>query len=160
MSAEHERDAELERATARLLEGLQPRQAPQALQARVFAAIERRTRLPWWRMPFGHWPIAARLALVTCSAYLGWLSISAAIWVMAGASSARQAYDASPWFSAVRAAGQFVVFMRHTLATVMHSIPADWIYLSAALAAMLYVAVCGLAAVAYRVLYVDVNPRP
>jgi hypothetical protein len=154
MSACGDRAYDLERATARVLGQLPLRPAPAELQARVLAAIERRASLPWWRLGFARWPAAARLALVTCSAYLAWLSISAVIWVMAGANSARLAYDASSWFSAVRAAAQFVLFVRHIVASVVHSIPADWFYFGAAFAAALYLAVFGLAAVAYRVLYV------
>jgi hypothetical protein len=164
MSGGEERTDGLERMAARALEGLPLRPAPGSLQARVLAAIEHRGGLPWWRLKFACWPVTARVALVACSAYLGWLSISAVIWVMASADSARLAYDGSPWFSAVRAAAQFVLFMRHTFATVVHSIPPDWIYLGAAFAAVLYVGVFGLAAVAYRVLYVrselDVKQRP
>jgi len=64
------------------------------------------------------------------------------------------AYDASPSFSAVRAAAQLVLFMGHLFASVLHSIPPEWLYLTATLAAVLYAGVFGVAAMAYRILYV------
>jgi hypothetical protein len=154
MSTPSDRDDRLERSTSRVLGQLPLRRAPAALEARVLAELERRAALPWWRLGFARWPAPARLALIACSAYLAWLSISAVIWVSTSADSARLAYDTVPSFSAVRAAAQFVLFSGRIATSVAHSVPPDWIYLGIALAAVLYVAVFGIAAVGYRILYV------
>ena len=153
MSTDRERD-DLERAAVRALERLPLRRAPSQLEARVLAEIERRAALPWWRLGFAGWPAAAQASLIVCSVYLAWLSVNAVLWVITSASSARVAYDASPSFSTVRAAAQLVLFAGHLFASVLHSIPAEWLYLTVALAAVLYAAVFGIAAMAYRVLYV------
>jgi len=154
MSADHERESNLEHATTRALERLPLRRAPAELAARVLAEIEQRASLPWWRLGFARWPAAAQASLIVCSAYLAWLSVNGVLWVIASAGSARTAYDASPSLSSVRAASQLVLFVAHLCASVLHSIPAEWLYLTAALAALLYAAVFGIAAMAYRILYV------
>jgi hypothetical protein len=138
----------------RALERLPLRRAPAQLEARVLGEIERRAALPWWHLGFTGWPAAAQASLVVCSAYLAWLSVNGALWVIARASSARMAYDASPSLSTVRAAAQLVLFIGHLFVSVLHSIPAEWLYLTAAFAALLYLGVFSIAAVAYRVLYV------
>ena len=64
-------EEELERLVDRALHDLPLRRAPHTLESRVFAELERRAALPWWRRSFAHWPLPARSAfLVICIALI------------------------------------------------------------------------------------------
>lgn len=47
-------EEKLERLIHRTLRDLAPRRAPRTLEARVFAELERRAALPWWRQSYAH----------------------------------------------------------------------------------------------------------
>lgn len=61
-------DEKLTRDIDRVLRSLPDRDAPAAIEARVFAEIARRAALPWWRQPFARWPFAARAVFLVASA--------------------------------------------------------------------------------------------
>ncbi len=56
--------AQLERLVGDVLRDQPLRRAPASLEARVLSQIHQRQVLPWWRMSFTQWPMAARVALV------------------------------------------------------------------------------------------------
>ncbi|MDF9826379.1 hypothetical protein M2447_000460 [Ereboglobus sp. PH5-10] len=66
----HDSNDRLSREIHRVLRAQPDRAAPDSLEARVFAGIERRAALPWWRQSFARWPIAARAAFMIVSAAL------------------------------------------------------------------------------------------
>ena len=144
----------LERLVDRALKGQPSRRAPAALEARVLAEIERRASASWWRRGFTQWPGAARIAFVACSVGLAKFSISAVIWATAGTESLGLIPRAAPGLTAVRAAAQLLTLVGRAGASVIHAIPPEWLYGGVVLAAALYVGVFGLAAAAYRILYV------
>ena len=62
-------EAALEALVAGLLRDLPDRAAPAALERRVLAELELRSRRPWWRRSHEHWPSGARAALLfVCAA--------------------------------------------------------------------------------------------
>ena len=74
----------LARALHETLRALPPRRAPRTLETRVFAELERRAALPWWRRSFAHWPRAARALFLLASAGLVKITLLAAGWAVAG----------------------------------------------------------------------------
>jgi hypothetical protein len=152
MSKQAELDQKLEQVLSEALRGVAPRGAPRSLQSRVFEELERRAALPWWRHSFSNWPLPARVAfLLLCAGLI-------ASTVLGGVSAAVGTQ------SFTDLAAQGLLWMRPLL-TVMSSaaglltlllrvIPTVWLYAGAGVAVMLYVALFGLGAAAYRTLYV------
>jgi hypothetical protein len=143
----------LERAIHQTLRALPPRRAPRSLEARVFAELERRAALPWWRQSFAHWPLPARAVFLLVSVALVKLTLMTTVWVMGGfdATAFTSAFStqlswAQTGLSAVRGVTDFA-------AIIFRSIPPIWFYGTVAFAAALYAALVGLGAAAYRTLY-------
>ena len=161
MKPSPESEKNLERFIHSALRDLPPRRAPRSLESRVFAALERRAALPWWRQNFAHWPVAARVAFLVASAGLVKLVLMAIVWAMAGLDSAQFASAVTPqfaWFQAVTdIAGAFTNTFINTCGAILRSIPLLWLYVGAAAIAALYAALFGLGAAAYRTLYAGRN---
>ena len=145
----------LERALHQTLRALPPRRAPRTLEARVFAELARRAALPWWRQSFVHWPLAARAVFLLASVALVKLVLMASVWVMAG-------FDATVFtaaFSTPAAWVETTISLTRGVADfcsiIFRSIPPFWLYGAAAFVAVLYAALFGLGAAAYRTLYVS-----
>jgi hypothetical protein len=147
-SSEH-----LERAIHQTLRSLPPRRAPRTLELRVFAELERRAALPWWRQSFAHWPLAARAVFLVASAGLVKLTLMATVWVMGGLDSAAFTEAISTQFAWVHTARSMVNGIGDFCAILFRSIPPLWLYGTAAFVAAMYAALFGLGATAYRTLY-------
>lgn len=152
MQTDRDADRSLERAMHGMLRSLPPRRAPQELASRVFAELERRAAMPWWRRQVMHWPRSARLifALVAASLVLVSLAGSARLASLAPAASlgSLQAIRSQP----------LMVFW-HTLAAlptaVLNALPTQWLAIAAVLAAATYVLLIGVGAAAWRLLYLQ-----
>jgi len=135
----------LERLLNRALRGLPPRAAPPTLESRVFAELERRASLPWWRRSFAHWPLTVRAVfLLICTASAG-LAIAGAA---AAAADIRSLYWARE-IGSLMASGASLVTLLAGLA------PPLWLYEGIAVCALLYAALFGLGATLYRTLYLQ-----
>ena len=137
-------DQKLERFIERALRQQPTLRAPANLQSRVLAELARRAALPWWRCSFSHWPLAAKGIFVAACAALMKLAFSGTGWVL-GAASAPAA--------SVRSTAEVASSLGSATRLVFDSIPSYWIYLGAGFAAVLYLALFGLGATAYRTLY-------
>ncbi len=73
------------------LRSLPDRRAPRSLESRVFAAIEARASLPWWKHSFADWPLAARCVFLLFTGGLVKLALMATVWAMAGFESSQLA---------------------------------------------------------------------
>jgi hypothetical protein len=134
-----------------VLRELPLRHAPATLESRVFRELERRAALPWWYRGFTSWPLAARAAFVAlCCGIIGFTFLDGS-WATAGA---RLLYGAGalaiswihPAVAAVAWAGEFS-------ALLVRVVPPVWLYGAIAAGTMLYAALLGLGAAAYRTLY-------
>lgn len=150
--------APLERALHATLRALPPRHAPRTLEARVLGELARRAALPWWQQSFAHWPPAARAAFLLALVALVKLTLTAAVWVLAG-------FDAGAWGAAVATPFSWAQTgvnlgrgIADFFALIFRSIPPVWLYGTVAFVAAMYVALVGLGAVAYRTLYVSRSP--
>lgn len=147
---------DLEKFIHQTLRALPPRRAPHSLESRVRAAIEARAALPWWRQSFVHWPMAARVAFVIGSAGVAKLVLMAAIWVMAGFDGAQFTNAFSTQVSWFQTASGIVEGFGNFCSMVFRNIPPLWLYGGLAFFAVMYAALFGLGAAAYRALY---SPR-
>jgi len=135
----------LERLLDRTLRELPLRRAPPTLESRIFAELERRASLPWWRRSFTHWPLTARAAfLLICTALAG-LAIAGAA---AAIADVRSLYWAREIGELVSAGGSLVTLLTGVA-------PPLWLYQGIVVCAVLYAALFGLGAALYRTLYLQ-----
>ncbi len=141
----------LERLIHQTLRALPDRRAPHTLEARVLAAVAARMALPWWRQAFTAWPLAARAIFVLVS------TAAAAGLVFAVMTGSDGLPTVAPALARLQA--PFVQLnaigaaLSDFCGAVMRAIPPLWLYGSLAVMAMLYTALFGLSAAAYRTLY-------
>jgi hypothetical protein len=146
-------DETLERAVDRALCELPPRRAPHTLESRVFAELERRAALPWWRHSFAHWPLPARAAfLVICIALIGFVFVGGAA-AMDGLKSLRDSGALS--LSWAREAGVLMASAGNLSALLTRAVPPGLLYAGLAVCAALYAVLFGLGAAVYRTLYLQ-----
>jgi hypothetical protein len=143
----------LERRVDRALRSLPLRRAPVTLESRVFAELERRAALPWWRRSFAHWPLPARAAfLVICVALIGLAFVGAAA-AMDGLRSLNDSGALSlAW---AREAGVLIALAGNLLTSLWRAVPPAWAFLGLGVCAALYAVLFGLGAAVYRTLYLE-----
>jgi len=148
MSKHIDSEQKLERALTQALEGLPLRRAPSTLELRVADELERRAALPWWRVSFTHWPAAPRVAFVAVCIALVAATILGGVFAFAGDRSFDQAAAlvlswVQPFLAVMSSAGGVATLL-------VRVIPPLWLYGGLALGIVLYVALFGLGAAAYR----------
>lgn len=151
MSKHIDSEQKLERALTQALKGLPLRRAPSTLELRVVDELERRAALPWWRVSFTHWPAAPRVAFVAVCIALVAATILGGVFAFAGDRSFDQAAAlvlswVQPFLAVMSSAGGVATLL-------VRVIPPLWLYGGLALGIVLYVALFGLGAAAYRTLY-------
>ena len=146
---------DLEKFIHQTLRALPARRAPHSLESRVRAAIDARAALPWWQQSFAQWPVAARVAFVIASAGLAKLAIVAAVWAMAGFDGAEFANAFSTQIGWIQTASAVFTGIGNFFETLYRSIPPLWLYGGVAFIGVLYAALFGLGATAYRLLYAN-----
>jgi hypothetical protein len=151
MTQHTESEKKLEHWATDALGGLPPRRAPATLESRVLGELQRRAALPWWRVSFAHWPAAPRVAFVLVCAALVGATILGGVSAFVGTGSfneiGRLVFSwAQPLLAVMSSAGGLA-------ALLLRIIPPIWLYGGMALGVVLYVALFGLGAAAYRTLY-------
>jgi hypothetical protein len=148
---------ELEGLVRRSLEGIPDRRAPRSLEGRVFAELQRRAALPWWRKSYAYWPAPARGAFFVASAVFAAVVVAVLFNLIRGTGASDLAGAVSQrlgWLTLVQSLANVA---RQTGATILRSIPPLWLFGSLALIGACYATVIGVGATAYRV-FVQ-NPR-
>jgi hypothetical protein len=151
MSKHIDSEQQLERALNQAFSGLSWRRAPGTLEARVVQELERRAALPWWRVSFAHWPVVPRVAFVVICVALVAATILGGVFAFLGDRSLNEVAGlvlswVNPFLAVMSSAGGIA-------ALLVRIIPPLWLYGGLALGIMLYVALFGLGAAAYRTLY-------
>ncbi|MDP1580623.1 MAG: hypothetical protein Q8M02_10110 [Candidatus Didemnitutus sp.] len=146
-------EKELEQFIHTQLRALPLRRAPRTLENRVLAAIEQRAAIAWWHKSWNFWPTPVRAIFAALMTLLAGS-------VMAGAYALTAGADTSAALAAVGDKLSVVVKLYHAAAWVadyvsflIGSIPPLWLYGGLAFAAIMYAALFGLGAAAYRTLY-------
>jgi hypothetical protein len=115
----------------------------------VLDELQRRAALPWWRVGFARWPAAPRAAFVIVCAVL----IAATILGGASALGMRLNEAAALTLSVMHPVLTVLSSAGGIAALLVRVIPPLWLYGALAFGIVLYVALFGLGAVAYRMLY-------
>jgi hypothetical protein len=141
-----------ERLLGELVRGLPLRRAPAALELRVCRELELRAAKPWWFRGFSQWPAGARVCFVAiCSAIIG-LTVADREWTRLARTLNDAAAGPLAWshstVSVIRSACDVAVLLTRI-------IPAAWIYGGLMAGVVLYAALFGLSAAAYRALYLQ-----
>jgi len=134
---------ELERLVTRTLQDQPLRRAPDSLERRVLAQLESGAAVARWRRGFAHWPLAARVAFLAASVGLVKLALSIAMWLSTPLASPVSSFDLPSqvaWLQTL-----FVVF-----ASISRTVPSLWVHAGIALLVIMYVALFGIGATAYR----------
>jgi hypothetical protein len=151
MSGHLPEEDRLERLLRDTMRGLPARPAPHTLESRVLGELASRAAQPWWRRSFGHWPAVARVGWATvCGALIG-ITLLEGPWTSA-LGSLQGAGSMGSWIWHAAAMAGTVANLCTSLAGV---IPATWLSLGLAAAALLYAFLFGLGAAAYRLLYLQ-----
>src|SRR4051812_36637272 len=140
-------DQKLEQLVHQALRALPERRAPQALEGRILAAVEAQQKLPWWRQSVARWPLGARGAL----AALG-VALSAALLVAGQRAGLRLPAAPAALFATLVAAREALLAVADALAAAVRGVPATWLYGLLAFLGLVYAALFGLGAAAYRTL--------
>jgi hypothetical protein len=155
MTRSNNNEEKLEQLIERTLRAQPARRAPQDLQARVFAEIERRAALPWWRNTFAHWPIAARAGFLVASYGFVRLALAGAMWVTSALRSTQMADALDRAGHWLHGPASIISVTADVGASVIRVVPPYWLYGGVATALALYAVLFGLGATVYRTLYVN-----
>jgi hypothetical protein len=150
MNEHPETDEALARLLDRTLRELPSRRAPMTLEPRVFNALRRRAVLPWWRRTFAYWPGLARATFLLICGCLAGLALLVGDWAATGVRLMQTSGASVSW---VRQVVTIVNVASDLAALLSGAIPAAWLYGSLTAGALLYAALFGLGAAAYRILY-------
>jgi hypothetical protein len=148
MKLSHE---QLERLVQRSLDGIPDRRAPRSLEGRVFAELQRRASLPWWRKSYAYWPAPARGAFFVASAVFAAIAVAVLFNLVRGTGASGLAGTVSQRLGWLTLAQNLSNVAWQTGATILRSIPPLWLFGSLGLLAACYATVIGVGATAYRV---------
>jgi hypothetical protein len=148
-------EQQLEQYIGKLLRAQPLRQAPASLAARIEQQLALQAARPWWVQGFSAWPWLARILFAIASAglvALTYLTTDRLSWIS-------ESLQQSSIANATRAGAQMFTNLGHALQTLGGMIPAAWLYGAAGVALLLYAALFGLGAAAFRTLF-DPIPEP
>jgi len=143
MSTDRSRQDEIERQVTRALQGQPPRRAPSTLERRVLARIESGAATLGWRRGFAHWPVAARVAFIAASVGVVKLALLLAAWLatpLASPAVTVQLPSQVAWLQTLLVA----------IGSIVHTVPSLWVHTGIAFLAIMYAALFGIGASAYR----------
>ena len=143
MSADRNRQDELEQQVTRALQQQPLRRAPGTLERRVLAQIESGAAAIGWRRGFAHWPVAARVGFLAASVGVVKLALLLGTWLATPLDSPAvsvQLPSQIAWLQTL-----FVA-----IGSVVRTVPSMWVHVGIALLAIMYAALFGIGASAYR----------
>ena len=143
MSTDRNRQDEIERQVTRALQGQPLRRAPSTLERRVLARIESGAAAMGWRRGFAHWPMAARVAFVAASVGVVKLALLLATWLATPLDSPAVSVQLPSQVA-------WVQTLLVAIGSVVHTVPSLWVHAGIAFLAIMYVALFGIGASAYR----------
>jgi hypothetical protein len=143
MSADRNRQDEIERQVTRALRDQPMRRAPSTLERRVLAQIESGAAAMGWRRGFAHWPVPARVVFLAASVGVVKVALLLAMWLATPLDSPAvsvQLPSQVAWLQTLLVA----------IGSVARTVPSVWVHVGIALLAIMYVALFGIGASAYR----------
>ena len=143
MSADRNRHDEIERQVTRALQEQPARRAPSTLERRVLAQIEAGATAIGWRRGFAHWPMAARIVFLAASVGVVKVALLVAMWLSTPLDSPAVSVQLPSQISWLQ-----TLFV--AIGNAAHTVPSLWIHAGIAILALMYVALFGIGASAYR----------
>ena len=134
------------------------RQAPATLEARVLRELAVRAAHPWWQLGFSHWPRAARILCLPVGMALVPLSFLITSRLLSLWQSVQQSTPANAAQSGWRWLENLGQALQALGNVVTREIPQWWVYGGACAALLMYAALFGLGAAAFRTLFVTSEP--
>jgi hypothetical protein len=151
-------ERELEQYVGKLLSRQPLRQAPPSLEGRVLRELAVRAARPWWLQGFSRWPWAARVLFLPVGVGLVQLSFLTTGRLVSLWQALQSSAPASLAQSGVQMLGNLGQAVQTIGNMVTRDIPQVWIYGAAGLALLLYAALFGLGAAAFRTLLATSEP--
>jgi hypothetical protein len=143
MSADRDRRDEIERQITRALRDQPPRRAPVNLERRVLAQIESGATAVGWRRGFAHWPVAARVVFLAASVGVVKLALMAGMWLVTP-------FDSPALSVSLPSQVAWLQTLFVAIGSVARTVPSVWIHVGIAILAVMYAALFGIGATAYR----------
>lgn len=143
MKVDRDRQDRLERLVTRALRNQPLRRAPQTLERRVLAQLEAGAAVTGWRRGFAHWPMAARLVFLAASIGFVKLALSIAMWLSTPLASPAFSFDLPSHMTWLQ-----TLFV--AMASIARTVPSLWVHAGIALLVVMYLALFGIGASAYR----------
>jgi hypothetical protein len=145
-------EQQLERFIGSVLRSQPLRRAPPTLEARVLRVLAAEAARPWWLQGFTRWPWMARLVFVPLGLGCVQLSLLATARLASLWQALQHTAPASSAWSGLQRLGDLAQAVQTLGGLLTRGIPAAWIYGGAGLTLLLYAALFGLGAVAFRTL--------
>ena len=145
---------QLEKMVHAALRSLPDRRAPASLEARVLAAVEARTAIPWWHKSWSYWPQWVRAVFLVFCAGLAGLLVYTGVYIQTGFDTAQTSGTLAPMLAFANRVLGIGRGLADFVMLVARHVPSLWIYGAIAFVAGLYAMLFGLGAAAYRTLWV------
>ncbi|HKQ14944.1 MAG TPA: hypothetical protein VJT80_16025 [Steroidobacteraceae bacterium] len=147
MSPDRNRQDELERQLTRALRDQPTRRAPSTLERRVLAQIESGAAAIGWRRGFAHWPLAARVGFFVASVGVVKVALLLAMWLATPLDSPAVSVQLPSQIS-------WLQTLLVAIGSIVRTVPSVWVHAGLAVLAIMYVALFGIGASAYRMVRV------
>jgi hypothetical protein len=134
---------QLEQLVTRALQDQPLRRAPDALERRVLAQLESGAAVAPWRRGFAHWPMAARLAFLAASVGVVKLALMLATWLSTPLATPRPSVELPSQM-------EWLQTLFVAVGSIARTVPSLWVHAGIALLVLMYVALFGIGASAYR----------
>ena len=147
MSADRNRQDELERQVTRALQDQPLRRAPSTLERRVLVQIQSGAAAMSWRRGFAHWPLAARIGFLAASVGVVKVALLLSMWLATPLDSPAVSVQLPSQIA-------WLQTMFVAIGSVAPTVPSVWVHAGIAFLAIMYVALFGIGASAYRMVRV------
>jgi hypothetical protein len=147
MSADRNRQDEIERQVTRALLDQPLRRAPSTLERRVLVQIQSGAAAMSWRRGFAHWPVAARVVFLAASVGVVKVALLLAMWLATPLDSPAVSVQLPSQIA-------WLQTMFVAIGSVARTVPSVWVHAGIVVLAIMYVALFGIGASAYRMVRV------
>jgi hypothetical protein len=151
-------EQQLEQYIGSLLRRQPLRQAPTSLETRVLGELALRASKPWWLQGFTRWPWVARVLFLPLGLGLVQLSFLSTERLMSLWQALQRSTPAATAETGLQQLSDLGQAVQTLGGMVSREIPQVWIYGGAGLALLLYAAMFGLGAAAFRTLVANSEP--
>lgn len=143
-------EKELEQFIQAALQSLPDRRAPGTLEARVLAEIEHRSAIAWYHKSWSCWPAPIRAVFLAGATGISVAMMMAFSLLFIGVEQSALVGEITAWGTGLLRTG---AGLGDFFSTLLRNLPPLWLYGGLAFVGVMYAALFGLGAAAYRLLY-------